>query len=62
MPLMGAPRATLFKTLGNPKMKDATWDAYQTNYGTLILHFNKANKVRLIQFSTYGTDLIKLCE
>ena len=62
VPLLGTPRGGLFKTLGNPKMKDATWDAYQTNYGTLILYFNKANKVRMIQFSTYGTDLIKLCE
>jgi len=62
VPLLGTPRGSLFKTLGNPKMKDATWDAYQTNYGTLILYFNKANKVRMIQFSTYGTDLIKLCE
>jgi hypothetical protein len=62
VPLLGAPRGSLFKTLGNPKMKDASWDAYQTNYGTLILHYNKANKVRLIQFSTYGTELIKLCE
>lgn len=62
VPLLGTPRGSLFKTLGNPKMKDATWDAYQTNYGTLILYFNKANKVRMIQFSTYGTDLIKLCD
>jgi hypothetical protein len=43
-------------------MKDATWDAYQTNYGCLVLHFNKANKVRLIQFSTNGTEMLKLCE
>ena len=62
VPLLGAPRGSLFKTLGNPKIKDATWDAYQVNYGTLILYYNKANKVRMIQFSTYGTDLIKLCE
>jgi len=62
VPLLGAARGSLFKTLGNPKMKDATWDAYQTNYGTLVLHFNKANKVRKIQFSTYGTELLKLCD
>lgn len=62
IPLLGTPRGSLFKTLGNPKMKDATWDAYQTNYGTLVLHFNKANKVRLIQFSTYGTELLNLCQ
>lgn len=62
VPLLGAARGSLFKTLGNPKIKDATWDAYQTNYGTLILYYNKANKVRMIQFSTYGTELIKLCD
>jgi hypothetical protein len=62
VPLLGAARGSLFKTLGNPKMKDAAWDAYQTNYGTLILYYNKANKVRMIQFSTNSTDNIKLCE
>lgn len=62
VPLLGSARGSLFKTLGNPVMKDASWDAYQTNYGTLVLHFNKANKVRLIQFSTNGTSTLKLCE
>lgn len=62
VPLIGAARNSLFKVLGNPKMKDATWEAYQTSYGTLVLHFNKANKVRLIQFSTNSTDLLTLCE
>jgi hypothetical protein len=62
VPLIGAARGSLFKVLGNPKMRDATWDAYQTNYGTLVLHFNKANKVRLIQFSTNSTDFLSLCE
>ncbi len=32
-----AQPVAVFKTLGNPKIKDASWDAYQTNYGTLIL-------------------------
>ena len=62
IPLLGSPRGSLFKVLGNPKLKDDTWDAYQTNYGCLVLHFNKANKVRLIQFSTFGTDKLNLCE
>jgi len=61
VPLLGSPRGSLFKTLGNPAMKDAGWDAYQTNYGCLILYFNKANKCRLIQFSTEGTNSIRLC-
>jgi hypothetical protein len=62
VPLLGAPRNSLFKILGNAKIKDDTWEAYQTNYGTLVLHFNKANKVNLIQFSTYGADRLSLCE
>ena len=60
--LLGASRGALFNTLGNPKMKDDSWDAYQTSYGTLILYFNKANKVTKIQFSTMSTETIKLCE
>jgi hypothetical protein len=62
VPLIGANRGSLFTRLGNPKMKDDTWDAYQTNYGTLVLYYNKANKVRLIQFSTESTATLKLCE
>jgi len=60
--IMGANRNSLFNTLGNVKMKDDTWDAYQTSYGTLILYFNKANKVIKIQFSTKTVDVIQLCE
>ncbi|AXY75022.1 hypothetical protein D3H65_13975 [Paraflavitalea soli] len=62
MPLIGASRGSLFKYLGNPLMKDDTWDAFQTSYGTLVLHYNKAKKVRLIQFSTKGTSTLSLCE
>jgi hypothetical protein len=62
VPLMGAARNGLFKYLGNPKMKDTNWDAYQSNYGIIILYFNKANKVNKIRFSTETTDTINLCE
>ena len=62
IPLIGAPRSSLFKWLGNPKLKDVNWDAYQMSYGTLVLHYNSANKVRLIQFSTKGSDTLDLCE
>lgn len=62
LPLIGASRGSLFKWLGNPKMKDDTWDAFQTAYGTLVLHYNKAKKVRLIQFSTKDTNTLSLCE
>ena len=61
-PVMGLPRNGLFKTLGNPKLKDENWDAYQMAYGTLVLHYNKAGKVNLVQFSTKGTELLSLCE
>ncbi len=61
-PIMGAARNSLFKLLGNPKLKDDNWDAYQMSYGTLVLHYNKAGKVNLVQFSTRGTELLSLCE
>lgn len=61
-PIMGAARNSLFKVLGNPKLKDANWDAYEMAYGTLVLHFNKAGKVNLVQFSTRGTETLSLCE
>ncbi len=60
--LMGTTRSSLFNTLGYPKIKDITWDAFQTRYGTLILYYNKANKIIKIQMSTKTTDAIKLCE
>lgn len=62
LPVLGALRGSLFNTLGNPTMKDANWDAYQMSYGTLVLHFNKTNKVYKIQLSTVGTDLLSLCD
>ncbi|HEX7845592.1 MAG TPA: hypothetical protein VF476_07280 [Chitinophagaceae bacterium] len=62
VPLMGANRNGLFKLLGHPKIKDVSWDAYQTAYGILILYFTKAGKVNKIQMSTESADAIKLCE
>lgn len=63
LPLMGANRKSLFKWLGHPKIKDINWDAFTTAYGTLILYYAKATgKVNKIQFSTLGTDVLKLCE
>lgn len=61
LPLMGAARNALFKWLGYPKMKDATWDAFQTKYGIIILYYSKAFKVNKIQMSRYGTDVVRLC-
>src|SRR5688572_3623782 len=52
VPLMGAPRNTMFRHLGNPKMKDTNWDAFSTSYGIIILTYDAANKVKKIQLST----------
>jgi len=62
LPLMGAARNSLFKMLGNPKIKDVNWDAFQTQYGTLVLYYNKASRINKIQFSTRSTETLKLCE
>ena len=62
VPLLGTKRGTLFKVLGNPKMKDDKWEAYQMQYGTLVLHYDAAGKVNLIQFSTHSTETLSLCE
>jgi len=58
----GTPRASLFTMLGNPKLKDAAWEAYQTEYGTLVVYFDKDNKMNKIQMSTKSTETIKLCD
>jgi hypothetical protein len=60
--LMGVSRGSLFKTLGYPKMKDVSWDAFQTKFGILILYYNKSNKINKLQISYKNTDSIKLCE
>jgi hypothetical protein len=62
LPLIGASRSSLFSQLGNPQIKDVSWDAYQTKYGILILYYNKAGKINKIQFSNRSTESIKLCE
>jgi hypothetical protein len=61
LPLMGAARTGLFKMLGHPKIKDVNWDAFQMQYGTLILYY-KAGKVNKIQFSSKTPDSLSLCE
>jgi hypothetical protein len=62
IPIMGAARNSLFKYLGNVKLKDTNWDAYATSYGLLIVYFNKANKINKIQFTTEGTETLNLCQ
>lgn len=62
LPLMGASRNSLFKWLGQPQIKDVNWDAFKTNYGVLILYYNKAARINKIQFSTRTASTIELCE
>ena len=62
LPLMGASRKALFKTLGNPVMKDVSWDAFHLRYGTLVLHYSKAGKVNKMQLSSKSTETLKLCD
>jgi hypothetical protein len=62
LPLMGASRNSLFKTLGYPKIKDIGWDAFQTAYGTLVLYYSKAGKINKLQISNKTTQTLKLCE
>ena len=62
LPLMGASRSSLFKWLGYPKIKDVNWEAFRTEYGTLVLYYNKAGKVNKMQISSKSTETLKLCE
>ncbi|HYC39128.1 MAG TPA: hypothetical protein VEB63_01470 [Chitinophagaceae bacterium] len=61
LPLMGASRNSLFKWLGHPRIRDVNWDAFQTQYGILILYY-RGGRVNRIQFSTESTESIRLCE
>ena len=60
--LMGVNRNLLFKLLGNPKMKDAAFEAYQTKYGTLVLYFDTKGKINKLQITNKSTETLKLCE
>jgi hypothetical protein len=62
IPLIGAGRNSLFSVLGNPSVKDVTWDAYQTKYGLLIVYFNQASKINKIQMTNRNAATLKLCE
>lgn len=65
LPLLGTKRGSLFTKLGNPKIKDDLWDAYEMQYGTLVLHYDVAGaggRVKFFQFSTLGTDELNLCQ
>lgn len=60
--LIGVSRNSLFTVLGNPQIKDATWDAFKTKFGLVIIYYNQANKINKVQISTKSAEAIKLCE
>jgi len=62
IPLMGASRTALFKWLGNPKIKDVNWDAFETAYGLLILNYTKAGKINKIQMTIQSAETVNLCQ
>ncbi|MBX9781975.1 MAG: hypothetical protein K2X48_01660 [Chitinophagaceae bacterium] len=62
IPLMGAKQDALFTWFGNPKIKDANWEAYQMQYGTLIVYFNTKKLVNKIIITPKSTEEIDLCD
>lgn len=60
--IMGAKSDALFAILGNPKLKDANWEAYQMAYGIMIVYYNTKGLVNKIIISTKTTDEIQLCD
>ena len=60
--LLGASRGSLFSVLGSPKIKDVSWDAYQTKFGIMVVYYNKAGKINKLQISTKSTETLQLCE
>jgi len=62
VPLMGSTRNSLFKWLGNPRVKDFSWESYQMKYGSLVLFFDASNKVNRIIISSKSPETLRLCE
>lgn len=60
-PVMGVKKGGLFAKFGNPKMKDANWEAYQMAYGIMIVYYSAAGVVNKVIISTKTTDDIDLC-
>jgi len=60
-PVLGVKRGGMFKNFGNPKMKDANWEAYQMAYGIMIVYYNTGGVVNKVIISTSTTDNIDLC-
>ncbi|RXK62080.1 hypothetical protein ESA94_03450 [Lacibacter luteus] len=60
-PLLGVKKAAMFAKYGNPKLKDANWEAYQMAYGIIVVYYNTAATINKIIISTKTTDDIDLC-
>jgi hypothetical protein len=60
-PVMGVKKGGLFTRFGNPKLKDANWEAYQMAYGIMIVYYNAKGVVNKVIISTKTTDDIDLC-
>jgi hypothetical protein len=60
--LIGLNRSSLFGMLGYPKLKDSGWDAFQTEYGILVVYYDKAGKINKLQMSSKSVETLKLCE
>jgi hypothetical protein len=62
VPLLGAKQDQLFTWLGNPKLKDDNWEAYQMAYGILIVYFNAKKIVNKIIITTKPAEELDLCK
>ncbi|MEJ8819127.1 hypothetical protein [Lacibacter sp. H407] len=60
-PVLGAKKSSMFSRFGNPKLKDANWEAYQMAYGIMIVYYNTAGVANKVIISTKTTDDIDLC-
>lgn len=61
VPVLGAKSDDLFVRFGNPKVKDANWEAYQMAFGIMIVYYNMKGVINKVILSTKSTDEIDLC-
>lgn len=61
-PVLGVKKAAMFAKYGNPKLKDANWEAYQMAYGIMVVYYNKAGVINKVIISTKSTEEIDVCD
>ncbi|HMO31950.1 MAG TPA: hypothetical protein PKE07_03030 [Lacibacter sp.] len=61
LPLLGQKSDDLFVKLGNPRYRDANWEAYQMAYGTLLVLYNDKAVIHKVIISTKTPDELDLC-